>query len=93
MKLSRMDTIDEELYTRYRYRGKQKLTRACKGLRESDEDQNSYVEANSVSIIQAFKDSKEYRKEEAINNDEFFQGDLREDENEYDSRISQKIKG
>ena len=87
-----MDTIDEELYTRYRYREKQKLTRACKGLQESEDDQNRYIDSSSVSIIQALEDSKECRKKATRHNNEHSQEDLREDKNEYDTRISQKIK-
>ena len=71
---------------RYQEREKQKLRRACKGFRESDEDQNTYVDKNPISILQTLEDLKEYRKKESRSDDDFYQLNLGYEKSEYDSK-------
>ena len=81
-----MDENDRKLNARYQYREKQKLRRACKGFRESDEDQNTYVDQNPISILQTLEDLKEYRQKESRSDDDFYQLNLGYEKSEYDSK-------
>ena len=81
-----MDANHGDLYASNQYREKQKLRRACKGFRESDEDQNTSVVKNPISILQTLEDLKEYRKKESRSDDDFYQLNLGYEKSEYDSK-------